>query len=179
MKKPKVFMDMDGVLCKFQTGTPAEDLYKRGYFKRLPAQKEFVKLYNDLCEKGYDVYILSAYLADSKYARMEKYLWLDTHISIEWDHRILLKCGESKAEAVKERIGTFEQNFVLIDDYSPNCLEWDKAGGAYIKVARDLSDASCETKRHKYVVSPDMNNLRDRVKEMLDRIQTRIVERAV
>lgn len=74
IEEPRLFIDMDGTLAKFQTVDTLEKLYEKGYFYNLPPNENVVEairnIINNHPEK--EVYILSAVLSDSKYAKAEK-----------------------------------------------------------------------------------------------------------
>lgn len=130
---------MDGTLAEWRSQAGPEELYEKGYFASLrpystilgavksiwfAAQKEAI---------GVDLFILSSYLSDSLWAKAEKQEWLDTHLSKMFDaeHTLFVPCGSSKLDYVPGGVHTGDY---LLDDYTPNLREWEKAGGTPIKV---------------------------------------------
>ncbi len=133
----KIFFDMDGVLAKWLTGATYDDLVSAGYFYRLPPTKA-VLLVVYFWLMGYDLYILSAVMEETD-AIAQKNGWIDKFIPfIKKDHRIFLKCGESKGERIVKEFGTLD-NSILIDDHSPNLIDWEKNGGKAIKFLNGIN----------------------------------------
>lgn len=158
LQTERVFIDMDGVLAKFQKEKDFEDLYTPGYFLNLLAQENIlrgIKNYMFFCRamcKSIDFYILSSYLEDHPTALTEKNIWLNQHFSaIPTSDRIFIKCGESKANAINLNPDTD----ILIDDYGKNCRDWSEKGGTYIKVSDSLTDMKRERFFHEFVIAPD------------------------
>lgn len=123
--KPRVFVDMDGTLAKFnnQISSP-EELYEEGYFLNLEPQQRVVDAVKDLVSRGnVEVFIMSAYLADSQYALSEKNEWADRYLpEIDMSHRIFPPCGESKLQYIPNGVRVTD---VLLDDYTVNLNDWE------------------------------------------------------
>lgn len=153
--KRRLFVDLDGTLNEWNFNLPSPDaLYEEGYFINRPPHENMIRAVRALIELGEDVYILSAVLSDSKYALFEKHDWLDKYLPIDCKRRVFSICGEDKISAVP----AFNPDTdILIDDYGENCRTWEAAGGLYVKVSTDESDAAKERDRHKYVVHPDLS----------------------
>ncbi len=125
IEEPRLFIDMDGTLAKFQTVDTLEKLYEKGYFYNLPPNENVVEairnIINNHPEK--EVYILSAVLSDSKYAKAEKDAWLNKYLpEIDAEHRIYPPCGDSKLAYVPGGIRTTD---FLLDDYTHNLILWE------------------------------------------------------
>lgn len=125
IEEPRLFVDMDGTLAKFQTVDTLEKLYEKGYFYNLPPNENVVEairnIINNHPEK--EVYILSAVLSDSKYAKAEKDAWLNKYLpEIDAEHRIYPPCGDSKLAYVPGGIRTTD---FLLDDYTHNLILWE------------------------------------------------------
>ena len=140
-KKKRIFIDMDGVLCEYNTEADLSDLEKAGYFLHLKPCRKMVKAVRRLVElKKAEVFILSAVLPQcAERSREEKNRWLDRYLpEIGKDHRIFTLCGESKAEAVHG----LKKSDVLCDDHSPNLLEWVSSGGSGVKILNGINGLS-------------------------------------
>ena len=132
----RIFVDMDGTLAKWNN-VSLEKLYMKNYFKDLePNLKILFNIKNRIAE-GQDVYILSSFLDDSKYALEEKMQWLDLYLpEIKNNKRIFVKYGDNKSDYIPNGIN---QNDYLIDDYTKNLLDWDIAGGTGIKYLNGIN----------------------------------------
>lgn len=138
MEKKKFYFDMDGVLAEWQTNIPSfEALYEKGYFLSLSPMKNIVCLMKDLMERGCEVYVLTSYLTDSKYAKDEKRLWLKNYIpELPEDRIIYVHYGDHKSDYVD-----VSKDSVLFDDYTVNLMDWMKSGGVAIKVLNGVNNS--------------------------------------
>lgn len=134
---PVLYVDLDGTLAEFKYADSMDTLYEQGYFLNLKpidgvlaGIKEFMRRYPEI-----PVYVLSAYLGDSKYALQEKSMWLDRYFpELEDEHQLFVKCGEIKADVPLE-----SENAFLLDDHSQNLLDWEKAGFKGIKLLNGIN----------------------------------------
>ena len=134
--KRRYFIDMDGTIAKWEY-VPFERLFEQGYFKNLKPQTQVIDGVRELCLQGDDVYILSCYLSDSKYAMPEKIEWLKEYVPfIAPEKYILVPYGDSKVQHIP---GGISAGDYLIDDYTKNLLEWQKAGGTGIKLLNGIN----------------------------------------
>lgn len=127
-KKPRLFVDMDGTLAKFNNQISSEEqLYEKGYFFNLEPQMDVVDAIRDIIkEDKMEVFALSAVLTDSLYALSEKNEWLDKYLpELDDDHRVFSPVGQEKALHIPNGI---QQGDILLDDYSKNLHEWPKDG---------------------------------------------------
>ena len=156
MRNKRYFVDMDGVLAKYEFNLPSYDtLYEEGYFLNRPPQENIVDAVRLMISYNYEVFILSAVLNDSEFALFEKHDWLDRYLpEVNCKHRIFTICGEDKISGVPH----FDPNYdVLVDDFSGNTKLWKESGGTYVKVSRDTEDAIYECGKHRNVISPQMS----------------------
>lgn len=124
-ERKRIFVDMDGTAAKFTPVDMLETLYEQGYFLNLEPIPNIVRAIRLLQVQATDIeiFILSSYLSDSKYALQEKNEWLDKYIpEIDYEHRIFCPCGISKKEVVPDGIRDTDY---LIDDYTHNLMEWE------------------------------------------------------
>lgn len=134
---PILYVDLDGTLAEFRYADSMDTLYEQGYFLNLKpidgvlaGIKEFMRRYPEI-----PVYVLSAYLGDSKYALQEKSMWLDKYLpELEDEHQLFVKCGEIKAD-----VPCANENAFLLDDHSQNLLDWEKAGFKGIKLLNGIN----------------------------------------
>lgn len=123
------YFDMDGTLCEWKPTKDLSVLYMPGYFLNLRPQENVVKLLTDLLDAGYKVSVLSAVLGPQQEA--EKRIWLGRVFGERRPEipAIFVPCGGNKSKYVSVSSET-----ILIDDHSPNLVQWVNAGGNGIKV---------------------------------------------
>lgn len=122
--KQRLFVDMDGTLAEFKTVDTLETLYEKDYFLHLKPNENVLGAIKQLiADNDFDVYILSAYLTDSRYALEEKNAWLDKYLpELPREKRLFVPCGTDKSVAVP---GLIRPDDYLLDDYTKNLSEWE------------------------------------------------------
>lgn len=122
--RQRLFVDMDGTLAEFKTVDTLETLYEKDYFINLKANENVLGAIKQLiADNDIDVYILSAYLTDSRYALEEKNAWLDKYLpELPQEKRLFVPCGTDKSVAVP---GLIRPDDYLLDDYTKNLSEWE------------------------------------------------------
>lgn len=124
----RVFVDLDGTAAKFTPIDTLEILYQRRYFLNLEPIPNVVKAIRILQAQAakIEVFILSSYLFDSKYALQEKNEWINKFLpEFDYNHRVFCPCGTSKNVVVPEGVGATDY---LLDDYTHNLVEWGPPG---------------------------------------------------
>lgn len=111
-----IFIDMDGVLCKWDTNDTVDDTFQRGYFLKREEEKEITKLIHLFQAAGVKTTILTA-VYQNGYAPEEKKQWLADH-GIDCDV-IMVPYGKCKHDYVPS-----DGINILLDDYSKNLAEW-------------------------------------------------------
>lgn len=122
LPKVKIFVDMDGVLAKWEYNS-IETVNKKGYFANRPLDSVMGKLLELLNHWGYEIYILSA-VFNNIHSGIEKDRWISKYFPfIPEENRIYVPYGSNKFEEASKivKISDFD---VLIDDYTPNLREW-------------------------------------------------------
>lgn len=122
--KQRLFVDMDGTLAEFKTVDTLETLYEKDYFINLKPNENVLGAIKQLiADNDFDIYILSAYLTDSRYALEEKNAWLDKYLpELPQEKRLFVPCGTDKSVAVP---GLIRPDDYLLDDYTKNLSEWE------------------------------------------------------
>lgn len=124
--KKDVYVDMDGVLAKWNTEASIEEVATAGYFRGCAPMANMLKAIDMLISENIcKVYILSAVFRD-EHSATDKHIWLDKYLpSMEYSNRLFVPYGDSKYEYIKER-GSNKP--FLIDDFTKNLLEWEGIG---------------------------------------------------
>ena len=140
MTKAKLFVDMDGTLAEWKAAASYEDLFVQGYFSTLLPHNSVKKAVELLFDKGFEVYVLSAYFTESKYALQEKNQWVEKYLPyIDAGHRLYVPHNISKPSYVNALVGNTDAGYILLDDYSRNLHEWKAAGGTGIKLLNGVN----------------------------------------
>lgn len=137
MMSKRIFIDMDGTLAEWKNVESVNELYEKGYYESLKPNKYILNETKKLISDGKDIYILSSFLIDSKYALREKNKWLDNYLpELEKNKRIFVPYGEVKYKYLPTGITNDDY---LIDDYTKNLLDWNRAGGQGIKFVNGIN----------------------------------------
>lgn len=133
----RIFVDMDGTLAEWKNVSKIDELYEEGYYYNLEPNKKLIENLKKMIQKGEEIYILSSFLNDSKYALVEKNRWLDSHLpELKNENRIFVKYGDDKSRYIK---GGISDTDYLLDDYTKNLLEWKASGGVGIKYLNGIN----------------------------------------
>lgn len=134
----RIYIDMDGTVAKWNPTASFEELHEKGYFANLNPLKPMLQSLKELSsQKEVELFILTSYLPESKYAKEEKKAWLDKHMPfIKEENKIYVKYGNDKSTYVR---GGVSENDYLIDDYTKNLEEWDRSGGSAIKLMNGIN----------------------------------------
>lgn len=121
-----IYVDMDGVLAKWNTEATLADTQQRGYFAAREPEEKMVSLVKTLRKLGVNVCILSAVYMNG-YAAEEKNEWLNRVFDKSLE-RIFIPYGECKADYIASGSDSY-----LIDDYTENLRQWENAGSNAVK----------------------------------------------
>lgn len=154
--KQRLFVDMDGTLAEFKAVDTLETLYEKDYFLNLRPNENVLGAVKQIISgnKDIDVYVLSAYLSDSKYALKEKNAWLDKYLpELPQEKRLFVPCGTDKSIVVPGRI---KPNDYLLDDYTKNLNEWEPpARGIKLINGINHTNGTWEGDRIQFTHSPE------------------------
>lgn len=132
----RFFIDMDGVLAKFEQAS-LEEMTSPGFFASRKPDQDVIEMVSLLRERqtseNIEVYILSSYLLPI--SKEEKIAWNEKYTHIPIENQIYVPYGESKTAAL-EVIGGIRPTDVLVDDFSNNLREW---GGIAIKLYNGIN----------------------------------------
>ena len=139
--KPRIYCDMDGVLCDFMvqakkaTGkTFTQD--KSGeywavikntpnFWSNMPWMSDGQRLWNYISK--YEPHILSAYTPEDPNCIPGKEKWLRRNIKVASNRTNIVRRKDKSNFAMKS--GEFKQPAILIDDYPKNITQFKAAGG--------------------------------------------------
>lgn len=142
-ERKRLFVDMDGTLGAFTPVDTFETLYEQGFFTNVAPHKNVVEAIRAIITTRPDieVFVLSAYLADSRYALEEKNGWLKKELpDLDAGHKIFVPCGYNKAEYLSYKFaGGVRPTDFLLDDYTRNLNQWAQAGGHGIKLLNGIN----------------------------------------
>lgn len=144
----KIFIDMDGVLAEYRDGCTEKDLMQKDYFLTLAPQWNMIKAMEMLIEASYqmdfEVYVLTkVYPNMFRHSVSEKLQWRDEYMPSLFDSQFIMVNGEEeeKSEAIKSITGCdIDKDYILIDDYNHNLVDWTQNGGTAIKYINPIND---------------------------------------
>lgn len=138
--KLRLFVDMDGTLARFHDEVQyLERMFEKDFFRNLKPFEEACQAISELAKSDkYEIYILSAAVdGEPPYCRAEKTEWINKHLPfIDKNHVIFTKVGQDKANFIP---GGIRHTDILLDDYTKNLLEWERAGGISIKAKNNIN----------------------------------------
>ncbi len=144
MKKVKIYVDMDGVLAKWNEKASEEDTHLPGYFRSRETELNAAAMVHLLKMAGLDVEILSSVYVDD-HSASEKREWLDNN-GLGDIPAVFVPYGKDKHAYID---GSEDVLSVLIDDYGRNLSAWEAEGHLAIKFMNGINS------RPKLVVAED------------------------
>ena len=162
MEKPRLFVDMDGVLAEWKTiDIPSQiptakmqeiikdTLYTPNYFYDLKPHNNILQAIRQIIEEDIaDVYIVSCYLPEHPYypashPLADKNRWLDKYFGeklIPQDRRLFVPDGEPKANTIEFFYGVrLSAEDTLLDDYTKNLMDWRQHGSLGLKYMNGIN----------------------------------------
>ena len=114
-QKTKLFVDLDGTLAEWRAAAGYEDLFRKEYFSSLKPHEHVVEALELLNQdEDIEIFILSAYLTESKYALREKNQWVSQHVpSIGPGRRLYVPQGITKPDYVAALVGDVDASYIL------------------------------------------------------------------
>lgn len=148
-----IYVDMDGVLAKWNSSASEEEVAARNYFLNREPEQTIIDAVAALAQEGYDVKILSA--AYTVRACWEKRQWLDQN-GLAGVEAIFVPYGEPKSEYVDS------ENGILIDDFGKNLAEWN---GTAIKFYNGINGRNGTQYRYRIYKEWDSDVILRHIKE--------------
>lgn len=143
----RVAIDMDDTLALFHQEKNALEKFavKKDFFTNLKPSKLVIALQVAIIEKIInvnDIFIISA--SPNEQADQDKLKWLGRYLPMIPRQNILLtRLGQNKGEIF---INTYHiknkdlSNYILIDDYTKNLVEWKKFNGKVLKYINEYNN---------------------------------------
>lgn len=123
----KIYIDMDGVLAKWNPDASIEETAMPGYFLNREPEEKAVRMVKNLVANGYDICILSSVYQDD-HSEADKKVWLYSVGLGNLDY-IFVPYGRNKREFVTKVVGG---SAFLVDDFTKNLKEFeDEEAGFY------------------------------------------------
>lgn len=123
MNPKRIFVDMDGVIAKWEDAS-IEEVATKGYFTGCEAEEKLIAALHRLAEANYDVKILSAVFQDN-HSAADKKQWLSKHCPfIQEKDMLFVPYGEDKSSFIEAPADTD----ILLDDFSKNLRTWHGIG---------------------------------------------------
>ena len=139
--KPRLFIDFDGTIAKWQNIESYEELLQEGFIENSLLHENFIDNVKSVIASGeYEVFVLSLVIYDSPYPLLEKNSVIDRVLpEIDLKHRIFppFAADTVKADYIP---GGIRRTDILIDDYTKNLAEWRDAGGQGLKILTDANN---------------------------------------
>jgi len=155
-----LFFDMDGTLTIYNVDATLADYKTPGYYLRL-APTELAGYVNNLAVEETDEVYISSGCHPQSTAMVEKDQWNDDYVpNVDRAHRLYVPYGESKAsfaEAVLQRPLTRDD--ILVDDHTPNLIQWEEAGGTGIKWLNTINGLHGRFKGHRTGTVPGLESI--------------------
>ena len=139
----RYFIDMDGVLCKWDSNASVEETFSAGYFLNREPDEKIINLIKDLRDDGKSVSILSS-VYENGICAAEKAIWLSKN-GLGKIPQIFVPYGQRKEDYVNK-----EDFNVLLDDFTDNLLsygygELKKSGGEIKRAIVAISEYAYAT----------------------------------
>lgn len=130
MTRQQIFIDLDDTLANFNDQENALQRFttEQGFFKNLKP----TKLVDRIKKLPYqDFYILST--SPNKQADIDKKAWVAKHLPLIPRHHIILVRDNSQK-------AIYAKGNLLLDDHTPNLIDWVANGGYGIKVINHFNN---------------------------------------
>ena len=119
MCRKRIFVDMDGVLAKWNKDASFEETLEKGYFLNREPQENMISAIRDL-SKCFDITILTSVYPEGT-AIEEKKEWLKQY-GLDHIPVVFVPYGHRKRDYIELRD---DEALFLIDDYTKNLIEWE------------------------------------------------------
>lgn len=147
LKGKKWVLDMDDTLAHFHKEKNSLERFshEKNFFYNLCPSKLVLHLQLAIINKQVEsknIYIVSA--SPNEQADKDKAKWLNKYLStIPKENITFTRLGENKANIFMSKYDLKEKdlsNYVLIDDYTKNLIQWSNCGGKVLKYINEYNN---------------------------------------
>lgn len=156
LQATKWVLDMDDTLAHFnkEKNSLQRFSHEKNFFYILSPSKLVIYLQLAIINKVIDldnIYIVSA--SPNEQADQDKAKWLDKYLpSIPKANITFTRLGQDKASIFMNKYHLENEkdlsNYILIDDYTKNLIEWQKKGGKVVKYINEYNNTRQHYKAH-------------------------------
>lgn len=155
LKGKKWVLDMDDTLAHFNKEEKALERFssEKSFFSNLKPTKLLLYIQIAIITKVIDinnVYIVSA--SPNEQADKDKQEWLDKYLkALPKENITFTRLGQNKADHFMNKYHLDNKdlsNYILIDDYTKNLIEWQKLGGKVLKYINEYNNTKQTYKQY-------------------------------
>ena len=147
LKGRKWVLDMDDTLAHFNKEKKALERFssEKSFFSNLEPTKLLLHIQIAIITKVIDlnnIYIVSA--SPNEQADKDKQEWLNKYLkALPKENVTFTRLGQNKADHFMKKYHLSSKdlsNYILIDDYTKNLVEWQKLGGKVLKYINEYNN---------------------------------------
>lgn len=147
LKGKKWVLDMDDTIAHFNKEEKALERFssEKSFFSNLKPSKLLLHIQIAITTKVIDlnnIYIVSA--SPNEQADKDKQEWLSKYLkALPKENITFTRLGQNKADHFMKKYHLNNKdlsNYILIDDYTKNLIEWQKLGGKVLKYINEYNN---------------------------------------
>lgn len=155
LKGKKWVLDMDDTIAHFNKEEKALERFssEKSFFSNLKPTKLLLYIQIAITTKVIDinnVYIVSA--SPNEQADKDKQEWLNKYLkALPKENITFTRLGQNKADHFMKKYDLDNKdlsNYILIDDYTKNLVEWQKLGGKVLKYINEYNNTKQTYKQY-------------------------------
>lgn len=155
LKGKKWVLDMDDTIAHFNKEEKALERFssEKSFFSNLKPTKLLLYIQIAITTKVIDlnnIYIVSA--SPNEQADKDKQEWLSKYLkALPKENITFTRLGQNKADYFMKKYDLDNKdlsNYILIDDYTKNLIEWQKLGGKVLKYINEYNNTKQTYKQY-------------------------------
>lgn len=155
LKGKKWVLDMDDTIAHFNKEEKALERFssEKSFFSNLKPTKLLLYIQIAITTKVIDlnnIYIVSA--SPNEQADKDKQEWLNKYLkALPKENITFTRLGQNKADYFMKKYDLDNKdlsNYILIDDYTKNLIEWQKLGGKVLKYINEYNNTKQTYKQY-------------------------------